>query len=143
MTKILKYFLIKTLKKVESEYKDNYKLETERFDCSLCKSESNQSSANIPHHQSPIVYSTCQAVANDDKNIHKVIFNDKFALLQPTNKSDFKINFLAPQKSDYRKKRTVLLMPTPIPSDNSYISEYKQTFAPTTSSSSSTTKETN
>lgn len=62
-------------------------------------------------------------------SIHQVIFNDKFAYLKPTTKSDFSINYVKPEQSAYRKKRTVLLFPKRLPAEpNTYLSEYKQKF---------------
>ena len=64
---------------------------------------------------------------NARPNIGQVIFNEKFAMLKPTRESDYKLNFLTPNKSDYRKKRTEIFYPdysvSSIPSNTA--SEYK------------------
>ena len=48
-------------------------------------------------------------------------------MLKPTRESDYKLNFLTPNKSDYRKKRTEIFYPdysvSSIPSNTA--SEYK------------------
>jgi hypothetical protein len=64
----------------------------------------------------------------------QVIFNEKFAMLKPTRESDYKLNFLNPNKSDYRKKRTELFYPDysiPCVSRNTkteYTVEYRNKF---------------
>lgn len=86
-------------------------------------------------------YSTLHAAAGEiDRNdkskpdINKVIFNDKFALINPTKRTDYATNFGAPEKSDYRKKRTQLLYPShdgPSMAKSSiseYNTEYKNKF---------------
>ena len=60
----------------------------------------------------------------------KVIFNEKFATLNPTKTSDYGTNYLAPEKSDYRKKRTEILYPNYGGSSISKneVSEYKTQY---------------
>jgi hypothetical protein len=47
----------------------------------------------------------------EKKDIQKTIYNDKFSLINPTKQSDYRVNYLSPDKSDYRKKRTETYYP--------------------------------
>ena len=116
---------------VKSEYKDNYEFAANRFECQNC--------AKPRFEPQPLAanYSTLHAASGErDRNdkskpdINKVIFNDKFAVLNPTKLSDYDTNFGKPEKSDYRKKRTVLLYPKyDGPSiDKASISEYNSQY---------------
>jgi hypothetical protein len=110
----LTVLLIRLKIKVISEYKDNYESAVNRYECQSCAAPRHE-----PQPLSLEKYSTLQAAEGprdrNDKskpNINQVIFNDKFALLNPTTHSDYATNYNKPEKSDYRKKRTQLLYPT-------------------------------
>lgn len=52
------------------------------------------------------------ATSEIEKNdIQKTIYNDKFSIINPTNLSDYKVNYLTPDKAAYRKKRTQTFYP--------------------------------
>ena len=66
----------------------------------------------------------------DKKNIHKTIFNDKFSMITSTKGSDYALNFVKPDKTDYRKKRNQTYYPnydgSSVKKDDT--SEYNDTF---------------
>lgn len=74
---------------------------------SMLSSPSSSTSSYTPSSFS----SSTRSNKNPKPDIHKVIFNDRFAMLNPTRDSDYKTNYLEPRKEDYRKKRTELFYP--------------------------------
>lgn len=108
-----------------SEYKDNYTLGKERF-----KSDSNdcQNVKKLGEN-----YSTSLAASDLSENkisISTTIYNEKHAILKPVFDSDYRTNYLAPDKKDYRKKRTQILYPNYPGSSiaKETISQYKKNF---------------
>ncbi len=93
--------------KVISEYKDAYNKPESRYECQNCVVRSKPVSLSTN-------YSTSMAIAQSElekKDIHKTIFNDKFTMIVPTKASDYAVNYVKPEKSDYRKKRTQTYYP--------------------------------
>ncbi len=88
-----------------SEYKDNYNSAKSKFECKNCTIRSQPIKLNQLNKN----YSTTLSKAKSEiekKDIQKTIYNDQFSLINPTKESDYMINYLKPDKSFYRKKRT-------------------------------------
>lgn len=78
-------------------------------------------------------YSTSLAASDLYKNksdINSIIYNDKQAILKPVHVSDYRTNYLTPDKKDYRKKRTQILYPNYPGSSiaKETMSQYKKDF---------------
>lgn len=136
------YFLTPILlkpKKNESEYKQNYTSANERVKYAKSSQQLSENQASASTSKTKLIQKSVELTDKDvtfpasstTSLIHKVIFNDKFAHLHPTKQSDFVINYVQPEKSAYRKKRTVLLYPAKSSCHdvNAYESEYKQKYS--------------
>lgn len=101
--------------------------ENEKYPCENCS----QKETTVKSSQT---YSTRLAAVADGeskaKDINTVIFNERFAYLNPTKESDFKLNYVKPDPLDYRKKRTQVFRKTYDQSSiaSNALSEYKATF---------------
>ena len=93
-----------------SDYKEGYQLPEQRFACERCAPPKPQP----PHIATTgrslnLAHDTVITVA-DRTPIHRTIFNERFAIEHPTKDSDYRHNFMAPEPTDYRKKRTQTLL---------------------------------
>jgi hypothetical protein len=103
---ISKWFLFLNLE-VISEFKDKYNRPEERFECKNCVVRNEPKALSAAYSTQVSVH--MENPAKPDINL--VIFNDRHAHANPTKESDFKINYLKPNKEDYRKKRNQTYYP--------------------------------